>query len=42
MGDSWKDPDVNISSAELDVLAISRDEGARSEYDDEDGGYSLK
>ena len=32
---------MSISSAELDVLAISRDEGAKSDYDDEDGGYSL-
>ena len=40
-GDSWKDSDVSISSAELGVLAISRDEGAKSDYDDEDGRYSL-
>ena len=33
-GDSWQDSDVSISSAELDVLAISRDEGAKSDYDD--------
>ena len=32
---------MNISSAELDFLAISRDEGAKSDYNDEDGGYSL-
>ena len=31
---------MSISSAELDVSAISRDEGAKSDYD-EDGGYSL-
>ena len=31
---------MSISSAELDVLAISRNEGAESECDDEDGGYS--
>ena len=30
-----------ISSAERDVLAISRDEGEKSDYDDGDGGYSL-
>ena len=40
-GDSWKDSDVSTSSAELDVLAISRDEGAKSDYGDEDGGCSL-
>ena len=40
-GDSWKDSDLSISSAQLDVLAISPDEGAKSDYDDEDGGYSL-
>ena len=33
--------DVSISPAELDVLVISRDEGAKTDYDDEDGGYSL-
>ena len=32
---------MSISSAELGVLAISRDEGAKSDYDDEDGRYSL-
>ena len=32
--------DVSISPAELDVLVISRDEGAKTDYDDEDGGYS--
>ena len=32
---------MSVSSAELDVLAISRDEGAKSDYCDEDGGYSL-
>ena len=32
---------MSVSSAELDVLAISRDVGAKSDYDDEDGGYSL-
>ena len=32
---------MSISFAELDGLAISRDEGAQSDYSDEDGGYSL-
>ena len=40
-GDSWKDSDVNISSAELDGLDISRDEGSKSDCDDEGGGYLL-
>ena len=31
---------MGISSAELDVLGISRDERATSDYDDKDG-YSL-
>ena len=31
---------MSISSVELDILAISRDEGAKSHYD-EDGEYSL-
>ena len=39
-GDSWKDSDVSISSTDFDVLVIWRDEGAKSDYD-EDGGYSL-
>ena len=39
-GDSWKDSDVSIRLLNFDVLAISRDEAANSDYDDEDGGCS--
>ena len=38
--DSWKDSDVSSRLLNVDVLAISRDEGAKTDYDDEDGGYS--
>ena len=39
-GDSWKDSDVSIRLLNFDVLAISRDKAANSDYDDEDGGCS--
>ena len=38
-GDSWKDSDVTSRVLHFDLLAISQDEGAKFDYD-EDGGYS--